>query len=622
MCGIVGVKTSPDKLDPQRVVAMRDSFCYRGPDDQGIWVNNDHGVGFGHRRLSIIDPTPSGHQPMVDAESGAVIVFNGEIYNYIEIRKHLMEQGVVFSTQTDTEVILKAYNVYGVDCLKHFNGMFAFAIWDEAKQRLFVARDRLGIKPFYYSCDGGELVFASEIKALKQWKPFTDIDHRLIDQYMTFGYVPGENTVVRGVKRLLPGHYAIYEDGVLQTQKYWDLQFDNQQDQGFRYYHDKAGEILTDSINLRLRSDVPLGIFLSGGIDSSAVVGMLADKVSEPLKTFSVAFDFGKNYNETSYARLVSQKFATDHKEVIVSPAEYTEFIPEYVRLMDEPVTDFAAISLYFVSQLARDHVTVVLSGEGSDELFAGYDLYRRMLLFEQLRSLSTGGAALASKLVSGLSSNPKLQRYAKALSVPLEQRYSGISAYDPATKEQLYCSDYRDQLNDGGDGEVLEFLSQLFAATESNDPLSRMLYFDTKTWLVDDLLIKADRMSMATSLELRVPFLDYRLVEFAAAMPSKYKVGKKQGKLLLKRMMEGLLPHEIIYRKKMGFPAPLAIMLRAELGDRARELLLSNDAKVTSYFHQPTIERLLREHISENRDHHRVLWQLLVLEEWLRQNT
>ena len=641
MCGIVGVVKPNAAIDIELVKQMRDSFTYRGPDDGGLWAGNDEHVVLGHRRLSIIDRSHNGHQPMIDEPSGCVIVFNGEVFNYREIKETLVSKGVEFKTESDTEVILKAYLAYGDECVQQFNGMFAIAIWDPAKQQLIMFRDRLGIKPFYYyvnensineqgvnenGVDENSFIFASECKAIELALPHKPkILAPLIDQYMSFGYVPGEYTLQEGIKRLLPGHKAVYDysTATFTTSSYWDIPFEEQEDKGFDHYLAEGKALLNDAIDLRLRSDVPLGIFLSGGIDSSAVVGLLAERTQEQLQTYSVAFDFGQDFNETKYARLISEKFNTHHHELMLKPETFRDFIPEYVRLMDEPVTESAAIALHFLSQMTTQDVTVVLSGEGSDEIFGGYDLYRYMLVIERIRSVaSSGGAKLFGHLAKlpGIKTS-KIGKYLQLASLPMEERYKGISTYDGRIKEQLYTENFKKSLQESSTlKETNSFLSRLFSK-KTKDVLSRMLYFDTKTWLVDDLLIKADRMSMASSLELRVPFLDYRLVEFAARMPAKYKVHKGQGKYLLKKMMEGLLPDEIIYRKKMGFPTPLKLMFQGELKDYSHALLLDDNAKINAYFDKHIIRNILEEHQENKQDHHRLIWQLVVLEEWLKQH-
>lgn len=626
MCGILGTLDYKHGVEASRIAAMRDTMPYRGPDDNGLWISKDNYCALAHLRLSILDPTPAGHQPRVEQDGRYVISYNGEVYNYIEIRDALQKKGYRFETGTDTEVILHAYIEYGTECLSLFNGMFAIAIWDDQTRELFLARDRLGIKPVYYYQDQDEFIFASETKAiLKGLAGLPDLNFELIDDYMSFGYIPGEKTLHQGINRLMPGHFAMIKHQSMVITKWWDLKFDNTIDKGFEYYVEKSKALLESAIDLRLRSDVPLGIFLSGGIDSSAVVGLLASKIDEPLKTFSIAYDFGDNFDETHYAKKVAEKFGTDHHELKITPQQFKEFIPEYIKLMDEPVTEAAAISLFFVSKLAKQKVTVALSGEGSDEIFAGYDLYQYMSLLEKYRSIlgQKGTELFAGISNKVLGKSHKISKYLNMATQPIEQRYKGMSTYPDAQKQALYTDEFKQALKTQKERTAHGQYSQhLFDTMQGQDQLSKMLYFDTKTWLVDDLLIKADRMSMGTSVELRVPFLDYRLVEFAATIPSHHKIKKGEGKYPLKKMMEGILPKEIIYRKKMGFPTPLKLMFQNELKDYAHDLLLSDNAKILRFFNQQRIAQLIHEHNSDKFDHHKTLWQLVVLEEWLRRNT
>lgn len=619
MCGIVGIFDPGSKTLDKDIIAMRDLITYRGPDGAGSMVFPEVGLALGHRRLSILDLSDAGAQPMQYAGGALTIVYNGEVYNYRELRTELEQGGYRFRSNTDTEVVLAAYDCWGKDCLRRFNGMFAFAIWDSRSRHLFLARDRLGIKPLYYYHDGYRFIFASEIKSILAVLPDKPSIHSaLIDEYMTFGYLPGERTLFEGIYRLLPGNLLVYEKGKIGKEQFWDFQFDNDRDLGLTYYLEKFSFLINDAIDLRLRSDVPLGIFLSGGLDSSAVVALLAPRVAEPLKTFSVAYDFGSDFNETSYARLVAKQFNTDHHEFFVKPIEFLDFVPDYVWYMDEPVTESAAISLYFIAKLAKEYVTVVLSGEGSDEIFAGYDFYFYNKLIENYRSLI--GSSLANRIGSALSSclpMNKLGKYLRLSSMSLEERYRGISTYDDHIKRSLYSSGFQEFIDRGHQNDG--FLNSLFTQTTGRDALSRMLYFDTRTWLVDDLLIKADRMSMAASLELRVPFLDYRLVEFAASVPSKYKFHGRTPKYLLKKLMENKLPREIIHRKKLGFPTPLKMMFQGDLYEYACDLLLSASFCNRGYFQSDRIEKLLNEHKQNKNDHHRLIWQLVVLEEWHR---
>jgi len=632
MCGIVGIKGTGRFTQLSKLECMRDSMHYRGPDSNGLWFDDEEKIGLAHLRLSILDPSPAGHQPREETFHNCTISYNGEVYNYLEVRATLEGKGYTFETGSDTEVVLKAYIEYGVDCLQHFNGMFAIAIWDGNKKELFLARDRLGIKPLYYFQNTDEFIFASETKAILKGldeKPALNV--QLIDSYMSFGYIPGENTLHQGIKRLMPGHYAVLKCNLAKKQEltitqYWDLKFNNSnnQDKGFDYYVDGSKKLLESAIDLRLRSDVPLGIFLSGGIDSSAVVGLLADRVDEPLKTFSIGYDFGKGFDETPYAQIIADKFKTDHHEIKITPAQFKEFIPEYISLMDEPVTEAAAISLFFVAKLAKEKVTVALSGEGSDEIFAGYDLYQYMNVLDKYRAVvgQTGSNFFAGIANKVFGKSHKVSKYLTMATLPIEKRYKGMSTYPDHEKEALYKPEFKAEIELENQVSSREYTKSLFDKTKNEDALSKMLYFDTKTWLVDDLLIKADRMSMAASLELRVPFLDYRLVEFAATIPSKHKIKKGEGKYPLKKMMEGILPNDIIYRKKMGFPTPLKLMFQNELRSYAENLLLSPETKLLQFFKKTRIEQLIQEHNNDKFDHHKTLWQLVVLEEWLKNNT
>jgi asparagine synthase (glutamine-hydrolysing) len=618
MCGIAGIVDTRNPPTEELLERMIASVAYRGPDGAGKICFPQDGVGLGHRRLSILDLTDAGRQPMASADSRYWITYNGEVYNYLEIRRELESLGRTFHSDTDTEVLLAAYEQWGRECLRRFMGMYAFAIWDTATKTLFAARDRLGIKPFYYRHKGGSFTFASEIKSILAVlaEPST-VDRSLIDVYMDFGYVPGEETMHSGIQRLLPGHFLIWHEGRLQTSSYWDLRFDSQRDDGTDNHADGIRSLLEGSIKLHLRSDVPLGVFLSGGLDSSAVVSLLAPGASAGLKTFSVAYEFGLDYDETRYARQVSAEFHTDHHEVRVTPQQFVDFIPQYIWHMDEPVTEAAAISLYYVAKLARGHVTVGLSGEGSDELFAGYDFYQYNTAIEAGRRLFGGGAfrSLASA-VRGIKGMAKLRKYLDLAAQPLERRYRGISSYEQSQKRKLYTTNL-DELAGRGNSRCAEFIEDLFKKTRGLDALSRMLFFDTKTWLVDDLLTKADRMSMANSLELRVPFLDHRLVEYAATIPSKYKIRRGSSKFVLKKALKNALPAAILSRRKMGFPTPLEEMLRRDLYGYAHETLLSSKALGRGYFNETAVRHLLSEHREGKAKNHRAIWQLLVLEEW-----
>jgi asparagine synthase (glutamine-hydrolysing) len=615
MCGIAGIYNfnSNAPVQPAVVEQMTRTLSHRGPDAEGFHF--DGPLGFGHRRLSILDLSERGRQPMFFQNGRYSIVFNGEIYNYVELREELIAKGHTFRTDTDTEVLLALFAEKGIESLSRLNGMFAFAVWDAAQKSLFLVRDRMGIKPLYYANTTQGLVFASEIKALLvsgQVSP--EVDARLIDNYFTFGYVVGSDTLFKGCKRLPPGHWmSVTADGV-KSGSYWNLQFKPNAHRTAEDTATELRELLLDAVKIHLRSDVPIGVFLSGGLDSSTMVALAAEAGVEDLKTFSVAYDEGSEFDETPYARMVADRYHTDHRVLYVDPAQFRDSIPSYVWYMDEPVTEAPAISLYFIAKHLRQYVTVALSGEGSDELFGGYDGYQRMQRFELYRRLpETLRSGLES--LTGLTGNAKLRRYALQARQPLEQRYKGVSIQDASYKDLLYSNEFRSLLGRGDDP-----LAAYYAQTRGYDTLSRMLYNDLRTWLVDDLLIKADRMTMANSVELRVPFLDYRVVDFAATIPSHMKIRKGQSKWILKQAIHDRLPEQILSRKKLGFPAPLSLMFQNELSGYIRDVLLSERCTSRSYFKRDAVEQLIDEHIGKKKDHHIVLWKLIVLEEWHRQ--
>jgi asparagine synthase (glutamine-hydrolysing) len=620
MCGIAGIICVGSAPSSSEIGAMTANMAYRGPDGAGQVCFEADGIALGHRRLSVLDLSEASNQPMASRSGRFWVVLNGEIYNYLEIRRELEKVGYTFRSSGDTEVLLCAYEHWGAACLDRFMGMFAFAIWDRDRRELFAARDRLGIKPFYYRETPRGIHFASEIKSLLALRTEEqEVDLSLIDTYMDLGYVPGRDTLHKGIKRLLPGHTLTWRDSQTTVYKYWDLSFGGQREDEITVHSERVRELLEDSISLHLRSDVPLGVFLSGGLDSSSVVALLAPGARSGLKTFSVAYDFGPDYDETPFAREIATAFSTDHHEIRLNPGQFLDFVPDYVWHMDEPVTEAAAISLHYVSKLAREHVVVCLSGEGSDELFAGYDFYKYNIAIEKAqRVLGTGIFRGLSGLVAKVQRFAKLRKYLELAGMSMEERYRGISSYERGKKAGLYSGSFAGYAAQGNAG-CNVFLEELFTRSRRWDPLSRMLYFDTKTWLVDDLLIKADRMSMANSIELRVPFLDHRVVEYAAAMPSRFKAQGTETKIILKRIMEGRVPNGILRRPKMGFPTPLEIMFRGELFNYAHDTLLSDRAARRGYFDATAVRQLLLDHRSGKAANHQQIWQLLVLEEWHR---
>lgn len=619
MCGIAGMYNfrSGRPADPGELRLMGDLLAHRGPDDEGIF--HEGPLGFAHRRLTILDTSSRGHQPMFSADGSVVLCYNGEVYNFLELRAELEARGHSFISRSDTEVLLHLWQEHGEGMLDKLNGMFAFAIWDRTARTLFIARDRLGIKPLYWTATADGIAFASEIKAvLAVSGRRAEVDLTMLDAYMSVGYVPTERTLFQGIHKLLPGWCLRVDrndsDGP-KFRQYWDLEIAPDEDLDEDAHVARATELLTDAVRLQLRSDVPLGVFLSGGIDSSAVVALMHEMGIQDIRTFTVAYDFGPQFDETRWARIVAEKFKTKHREVFVKPGEFRDFIPSLVWHMDEPVTEAAAISLFYVAKLAREDVVVVLSGEGSDEVFGGYPIYKYMQVLERYRQIPSAlRRGLINPALNALGG--KWRKYTEISELPLHDRYLGCSFYETPLKEELYRPEVRGLFNGHG---MSHLVRPLYDKTEGEDPLLRMMYLDVKSWLPDDLLIKADKMTMASSVELRVPFLDHRVVEMGARIPAKYRIKGWSTKHVLKKAMEGRLPHEILHRGKMGFPTPLARMFQGDLRDYVAGVLGSDRSLDRGYFRPEVVRRLVAEHQSGAKDHHRVLWQLLVLEEWHR---
>ncbi len=618
MCGIAGIYNfrSGRPAAPSELRAMGACLAHRGPDDEGYYEEGP--LGLAHKRLTILDTSRRGRQPMFTEDGQLAITFNGEVYNFLELRSELEAQGHTFRTQTDTEVILRLYQTEGEDMLEKLNGMFAFAIWDRRSKSLFIARDRLGIKPLYYTVTPDGVVFASEIKAIlavSSERPRVNLE--MLDAYMSVGYVPTERTLFRGIEKLQPGWCMKIDRDTRDhphLRQYWDLRPETEEMSEDECIQRSLG-LLRDSVRLQLRSDVPLGVFLSGGVDSSAVVALMHEMGIQDIRTFTVAYDFGPEFDETRYARQVAKKFNTVHREVFVTPEEFRDFIPSLVWHMDEPVTESAAVSLFFVSKLAREDVVVVLSGEGSDEVFGGYPIYKYMRELERYRRLPEPlRRGMINPLLNRLGG--KWNKYTELSNQPLARRYTGVSFYETPTKNALYRPEIRNLFNGSA---MPGLVGRYYEKTEGLDPLLRMMYLDVKSWLPDDLLIKADKMTMATSVELRVPFLDHRLVELGGRIPPRLRVKGWETKYVLKKAMEPYLPKEILYRGKMGFPTPLARMFKGDLKGYVEQVLGSDRFHDRGYFQPEAVRRLVAEHAAEERDHHRVLWQLLVLEEWHR---
>lgn len=615
MCGIAGIyhfKTGR-LVEDDAVARMNDTMVHRGPDDQGVYTKD--AVGLGHRRLSIIDLN-NGHQPMI-ADDGAVLVFNGEIYNYIEIREKL-KPFYTFNTHSDTEVILAAYQKYGSQCVEHFIGMFVFAIYTE--NEIFIARDRLGIKPLYYSETRDGIVFASEAKALlASGEVQASVNSNSLPSYLSVGYVTGTETLFSNINKLAPGHLMIINpQGGIQIKQYWQPTYEEQLISE-KEALDRFNTLFDDAIRLRMRSDVPVGVFLSGGLDSSAVVARLASSLKKQIKTFSVRYEL-PGFDETSYARQVADFYKTHHHEISVTPDMFQSYLPSYIWHMDEPVTEAAAISLYYLSKLTAEHVTVVLSGEGADEIMAGYEMYAYMQVLERLHKVPDPLLAGMQHFGSLINSS-RLRKYSALARLPMENRYKGVSMY---AQDSLFSQGkplFSDQLTQQlqNDNPFNDIIKQNYQNNKSAASLNRFLDLDTRTWLPDDILIKADKMSMAASIELRVPFLDHRMVEFTGSLPVTYKLKKMTGKYLLREATRKELPLDIINRPKMGFPTPLKFMFEGPLYDYAHSVFSDQRCRERGIYNSSTLLNMLTQHKKGIIDHHKRLWQALVLELWHR---
>ena len=599
MCGICGkLQFASDAwVEPALLDRMMCSITHRGPDGRGQHVSGP--VGLGHTRLAIIDLN-TGAQPITNEDETIWIVYNGEIYNFPELRDELLQKGHRFRSATDTEVIVHLYEEYGVQSLSRLRGMFAFALWDEKQRTLLLARDRIGIKPLYYAETEEALVFGSEIKALLADPGVKcQVDLQSVDKFLTHFCLPGRETLWKGVYKLEPGYYLLARKGKIKLERYWDLRF--QERNGWRNI-DEAAESLYELTRKTVRdhmiSDVPVGFLLSGGVDSTAVLSCAATETSARISTFTVGFDGAGVADERPFARLASCRFGTEHHEITITPQEFWEFLPSLVWHMEEPVCDPPAVSLYYVSKLARNHVKVLLSGEGGDEAFGGYHTYRNFLLLEKLKSTAgplKGALSAMFSQAGQFSSFHKLGQFAPYIHSALPDYYYSRAAspfgYFNQNKEHLYTQNFYAAVNPERSTEVIR---NLFTRIQAEPLLNQMQYIDMKTSLPDDLLIKADKMTMGNSLELRVPFLDHRVLEFGAGLPPEYKVSGFKTKRILKKAFEKRIPTEIIERKKAGFPIPIERWIQKELKGQVHELLLSRRSLDRGYFRKDAIQRLL----------------------------
>ena len=626
MCGIAGFAFTDPRhpVDRELLRSMTDVLRHRGPDADGVHLGP--GVGLGHRRLSIIDLS-TGDQPIYNESRTVAVVFNGEIYNFHELARELEARGHTLATRSDTETIVHAYEDFGLECVKQLRGMFAFALWDESKRRLVLARDRAGKKPLYYHVDGERIVFASEIKALlKDPSIKRRISVEGLSDYFTFGNIPAPGTVFQDIYQIPPAHLLVWEGGRTRLHEYWDVVFDPTGPATPAAASEAFSALFDEAVRMRMVADVPLGAFLSGGIDSSAVVASMARQSSRPVVTTCVGFA-ERTHSELDHARTVATALGTDHHELLVKPDAITD-LPKLVWHLDQPFADSSSLPTYYVSRAIREHVTVALSGDGGDELFAGYQRRYGIHRLEQRLRRVIPGPVRRGVLA------PLARLYPRSERIPRPLRFKLVLSNLGQSFERAYFNDMSLFLEDEKQALCTpEFLAQTrhhnplaafarhFERVRDADPLSRVLYVDFKTWLANDILVKVDRMSMACSLEVRAPLLDHKIIEFAASLPSKLKFRGSISKYLLKRHLASRLPAADVHRRKQGFELPLATWLRGNLKDMASDLLFSTRATGRGYVRPEAVKRIWEAHQSGARNHSSQLWALMVLELWHRQD-
>lgn len=604
---------------------MIDALVHRGPDDWGMWA--DDVCALGHRRLSIIDLSEAGRNPLSNNDGSIWITFNGEIYNFQQLRKELEDFGYRFRTRTDTEVIVHAYEHWGLDCLKRLRGMFAFAIWDAPRKRLMLARDRTGKKPLFYTQEGSRFLFASELQALTADRTVSrEVNPSAIDAYLSWGYVPAPSTAFKHISKLPPAHYLTLDvtDAGLEThvERYWSLEYQPKLVLSEAEAAKILREKLTEAVRLRMISDVPLGAFLSGGIDSTIVVGLMAGLSERPVKTFSIGFKEAA-YNELDHARRIAGKWGTDHHEFVVEP-DALAILPLLVRHYGEPYADSSAVPTFYLSKMTRAHVTVALNGDGGDESFAGYERYLGNRIAERVNSFPGSGwsaNAMSRLLPDSLNSRSRMRQAKRFLAVatqPMAKRYGRwVTFFDEQGKQELYTQDFRAQLNGFRPN---DWMQSLFETAGELDPVDAAMSVDVRSYLPYDLLVKVDITSMANSLEARSPFLDHEVMEFAARLPVDMKLNGRRSKYLLKKAFSDLLPAENVNRRKMGFGVPVGEWFRTSLRPLLEDALLSEQVETRGNFNAQKIRCLVSQHLERQADHSFQLWNLLMLELWHRE--
>lgn len=626
MCGIAGkISLENREISTQEVETMNDAIKHRGPDDGGAYISPDRKVGLGHRRLSIIDLSPLGHQPMRYLDRYE-IVFNGEIYNFQEKRAELLKEGYTFASHSDTEVILALFDKYGEKCLQYLRGMFAFAIYDEQKHTLFAARDRVGKKPFKYFFDGKVFMFASELKAILTQPEYSrEPDYEAIHHYLTLQYVPAPLTGFKDIKKLEPAHFLSLDlsTGTLRNEQYWKLDYSEKLDLPESEWKKQIIDKLDESTHLRMISDVPIGAFLSGGVDSSAVVAMMARHSDKPIKTFSIGFKEEK-YNELPYARMIAEKFKTEHTEFIVEP-HAIDLLPMLVKQYEEPYADSSALPTYYVSKLTREHVTVALNGDGGDENFGGYTRYAAFQISTYLDHLDFLNRLAGKPLTGFLTKNirttffDRLHRFSRSLSDDYRRRYFSYTAYfTNEQKANLYTDEFKAKVwND----DTYDIIASRFLESGSKNRTEQAVYADLVTYLPEDLLAKVDIATMTVALEGRSPFLDHELLELSAKIPFNLKLkGFNNKKYILKEALRDIIPDEVMFRPKMGFGVPIDAWFRGELKDYASGKLLDGQLVKRGLFKRQAIENILHSHAATQVNFSPHIWALLTLELWFEE--
>jgi len=614
MCGICGFNWQDKSL----IKRMTDIISHRGPDREGFFVGN--GISLGNRRLSIIDLSEKGTQPIYNEDKSICITYNGEIYNFQEIKLELEDKGHHFFSNTDTEVVVHAYEEYGFECLQKFNGMFSFALWDNKNKRLFLARDRIGIKPLYYYNNKGKFIFASEIKAILQDKAEErKINHQALYHYLGYEFIPAPMTMFKNIFKLPPGHYLIYEKGRIEINKYWDLEFLSDRKEATEFYKEKIVELLNKSVKRRLISDVPLGVFLSGGLDSSTVVAFMRKSISGPLKTFSIGYK-DKTYSELDYATKVANYFDTEHKILMIDSIT-PEDIEKTLWHLDEPMTDLSTIPFYMICRKAREDVIVALSGEGGDEVFVGYDRFKASKIYNLYKLLP---AVLRNYVISGLikrlPDQPQkkgivnvVKRFVEGAILPEDGRHMRWQYFsNPEQEKKLYLDSFKKEVVFDPFSPIRKSISHYY----SPDRLSQEIYIDMRFTMPDSILMKVDKMSMATSLEVRVPFLDHELIEFSACIPSSLKLRGFTTKAIFREAIRDFLPPGIVNRGKQGYSFPSKNWLREQLKDYMIELLNSSSL-IKENLNLEYVRTLIKEHLARTHNHNHTLWALINLAVW-----